>query len=103
MSNSAEGKSVPDYLRTLADAIDDGTLRVSHAVVEPNVRETKKAHKMEVERSIVGESVSVEVSQAGAVLGEVVKTIEKSDSGIDNYEEFYAEAGETYKVVKVDE
>jgi len=103
MNESAEGEYVPDYFRTLADAIDDGTLRVSHAVVEADVRETKKAHKIKVDRSFVGESVSVEVSQVGAVLGEIVKTIEKSESDIDSYEEFYAESGETYKVVKVDE
>lgn len=103
MSEGAEGEYVPDYLRTIADAIEDGTLRVSHAVAKSDVRETKKAHKIEVDRSIVGETVAIEVSQVGAVLGETVKTIKKSDAEMDGYEEFYAKAGETYKVVKADE
>lgn len=37
------------------------------------------------------------------VTGEVVKTIDKPQVEMDNYVEFWAKAGETYKVVRVNE
>jgi hypothetical protein len=37
------------------------------------------------------------------VTGEVVKTVKKPEMEMDNYVEFWAKAGQTYKVVRVDD